>query len=191
MERGSRILAALGTWVLVGGLVACGGGAFDPDYDARPDTVTLYSLARPELDLPSAYDFTRRRTIDVQDPGATGNWDLVLDTRDGELAFLAPRVLGIDSDAAIARLDGRTFEEVERAPADTAVYRALEPVPVEMGTVYVVRTRLASSGFGFGLCNFFAKLEPLEIRRELQSVTFVFDANPVCDDRRLVPPDDD
>lgn len=187
MKTAARITAALALLVAATRLAACGGDPFRADWTQNPDTAVLFSLARPEINLSSAFDFVGRRTVEVQRPGATGSWDLLLDSRDGNLVFLSPGALGIDSDAAIARLESRTFDEVEEAPSDTAAYVRDEPVPLETGSVYVIRTRLSRTTFR--LCNFFSKLEPLAVDTDRGSVTFVFDGNPFCDDRRLVPPD--
>jgi hypothetical protein len=80
-----------------------------------------------------------------------------------------------------------SFDEVTRAPSDTTVYAATDPVPLDLGTVYVVRTNEAVGSFG-RLCNYFAKLEPLELSVENGTVLFVFDSNPICNELDLVPP---
>jgi hypothetical protein len=175
--------------LLLGGVLsACGDDPFQVDWTVNPDTVLLYSLERPELNLPSAFNFDRRTTIRVEAPTATGAWDLAVDTREGSLVFLPPGALGIESEAAIVPLAGIDFDELTEAPADTAVYVRDEAVPVETGTVYVVRTNRVASGFG-RRCVFYAKMEPLEVDGAEGSVRFVFDSSPVCNDRDLVPPD--
>ncbi|NIT86093.1 MAG: hypothetical protein GWN82_04050, partial [Gemmatimonadetes bacterium] len=49
------------------------------------DTVLLYSLARPELNLVSAYNFLQGAPIQVEEPNATGVWDVAVDTRGGAI----------------------------------------------------------------------------------------------------------
>jgi len=165
---------------------SCGGDPFNIPWTAAPDTVLLYSMARPELNLPSAFNFNRRTTVRVEAPGSTGNWDLALDTRKGKLVFLPPRALGVDSRARIASFPGMRFDELLEAPSDTTVYTSTEPVPVELNTVYVVRTGRSPGAFGRS-CVYSAKLEPLDIDVEGGTLTFVFDSNPVCNSLALVP----
>jgi hypothetical protein len=176
----SRLAGAL----LVVSAVACGDDPFQVNWEARPDTILLYSLARPELGLPSAFNFNRRQFIEIENPGATGNWDLALDTQDGDLVFLMPGAMGIQSRARIATLEGMTFEEVRVAPADTAAYEGFDPVPVELGPIYVVQTDQT------GQCVYYSKLEALEADVTLGTLRLLYDGSPVCNSRELVPPQD-
>lgn len=187
MKSAARITVALAVFAVATRLAACGGNPFEPRWNENADTVVLFSLARPEINLASAFDFAGRRPVEVQAPGATGSWDVALDTQDGQLVLLPPGALAIESDAGIARLEGTSFAAVEEAPRDTAAFVRDEPVPVETGSVYVVRTRLTRSTFR--LCNRYAKFEPLTVSPGTGTLTFVFDTNPLCDDRRLIPPD--
>lgn len=181
----TRLAAAF----LVLTLAACDDDPFAIRWEVAPDTVLLYSLARPELGLPSAFNFNQRRLIRVEDPGATGSWDLALDTEGGELVLLVPGAMGIESRARITQLEGMTFEEVRKAPADTAAYISDVPVPVELGPIYVVQTGESRGSFG-RLCVYYAKMEALEVDLELGTLQFVYDSSPVCNDRDLVPPED-
>lgn len=186
MPLGSRCLVLAAAAVLTVLLPACGDNPFESRWTAMPDTALLHSLARPELNLNSAFDFVNRRARRVEAPGATGSWDVAVDTRGQELVFLAPRALEIESDAGIAPFPDMSFDEVTRAPSDSADYAYDEPVPVEAGTTYVVQTRESRGSFG-RLCFFYAKLEPLDVRVEEGTVRFLYDVNTVCDDRDLVP----
>ena len=171
------------------GLVACEArNPFDIGWTQSPDTVLLYSLARPELNLPSAFGFHLRVAHVLESPGATGNWDVVLDTQDARLVFLLPQVLGIPSESRIIELPGLGFDDVREAPADSTAYISDEPVPLGFGSVYVIRTHVGPDRFGFN-CVFYAKLEALEIDVPLGTLRFVYDANPLCNDRDLIPPD--
>lgn len=171
----------VGTW-----LAACDDNLLEPRWASDIDTVQLFTLARPELNLPSAFSFNDRRTHRVEGVGATGNWDLALDTREGGLVFMPPGALSITSRAGISVREGVTFEEVREAPTDTAEYSTAEPVPVEVSTVYAVRTHQIAGSFG-RRCVFFAKMEVVEIDAEVGTVMFRYEANPVCNDPRLVP----
>jgi hypothetical protein len=124
--RPVRIAALL---VLALGSVAC-DDPFEVRWDARPDTALIYSLARPETSLPSAFNFFLRIPLVVESPGSTGQWDVALDTEGGQLVLLPPRALGINSRARIAALPGVDFNEVSEAPQDTAAYVSNGSVPL-------------------------------------------------------------
>lgn len=171
------------------GLASCDDDPFRINWEESPDTVLLYSLARPELNLPSAFNLNRRQTIQVEAPGATGAWDIAVDTQDGEIVLLTPGAMGLDSRARITQVTGVTFGEVRKAPADTAVYQADEPVTVELGPIYIVQTGESTGAFGTR-CVYYAKLEALDIDPDLGTLRFVYDSNPVCNNRDLVPPGD-
>jgi hypothetical protein len=170
------------------GLATCGGDPFAFPWVISPDTVLLYSLARPELNLEAAFNFNNRRKVRVEAATATGTWDVAVDTRDGQIVLLPPGALGISSKASVVALPGLSFDDVLEAPEDTAVYSRFEPVPVQMGTVYVVKTGRSPGIFGTS-CSYYAKLEPLVIDVEGGTLRFVFDASPVCNSLRLIPPD--
>ena len=79
------------------GLAACGDDPFIFPWLPAPDTVLLYSLARPELNLEAAYNFNDRVRVRVEAATATGTWDVAVDTRGGQIVFLPPGALGISS----------------------------------------------------------------------------------------------
>ncbi len=181
------MLAAILSAGLIGTL-GCGDDPFAIRWVEAPDTVLLYSLVRPELNLLSAFSFINRTSVRIEAPGATGTWDVAVDTRGGGIVLLPPGALGVDSKAAISPMPGMTFEEVIEAPEDTVLYSRLDAVPMALGTVYVVRTSQYQGSFGTR-CSNYAKLEPLVIDPVGGTLTFVYDASPVCNDRRLIPPD--
>lgn len=184
----ARLAAVVAVLGVVASTAACGDDPFAVRWVATPDTVTLFSLARPQLNLPSAFDFRNRTAVVVESPGSTGSWDMAVDTRDGRIVMLPARVLGVDSRAAIVPLPGMTYEELVEAPADTALYIQDRPVPVELGSVYVIRTRRAVGSFGTR-CFYYAKMQPLSTDVGSGTFTFFYDAARVCNDRRLIPPD--
>lgn len=180
-----RLLASVAAFLFLSGItVACGSDPFTITWVATPDTAVLYSLARPELGLPSAFGFYGRARIVVEAPGTSSAWDMALDTRDGRLALVPPGALNIVNEARITVIEGASFDDVTEAPADTTLYTATGPAFLELGNVYVVKTRKQSTTFGF--CSLYAKLEPLVVDPEVGSFTFVFDFNPRCEDRKLV-----
>lgn len=183
--RGSGAARPLCLALLALGLAAC--DPFEFQWTPQPDTVLIHSLARPELNLESGFNFNFRVPVVVESPGATGQWDVALDTQGDELVFLPPGALGINSRARITALPGLAFNEVLEAPPDTAVYVSNRPLTVTRGTIYVVQTGELTGSFG-QRCVYFAKLEPLVLDVAGGRLTFVYDANPVCNDPRLVPP---
>lgn len=182
----SAILAAVVS-VASAGAVACGDDPFRVDWIESPDTVTLHALASPMMNVASAFDFINRMSVRVETPNATGNWDVVVDARGGQVVLIPPGALGVASKSQVAVLPGRKLADVTEAPADTALYSARVPVPAQLGNVYVWRTRQSLGSWGM-VCVYYAKMEPLAVDPAGGTLTFAFDASPVCNDRSLVPP---
>jgi len=158
------------------------------EWEAEVDTVTLYSADRPEHQgLPAAYDIRATRTMRVEDPGSTGNWDFALTGGAGSPLTLTPlgAFFDVSNNAGVATVADATFEELETAPADADEYVVDESVTIDPDVVYVIRSRQG------GGCMNFAKLEPLELDADAGTFTFRLTANPTCNDRALVPPEDD
>lgn len=175
--------------LLLLGTTACDDDPFRVRWEASADTVTLYSLARPELNLPSAFNFVARAPVRIESPTVGDAWDVAVDTRNGAIVLLPPRVLGVASSrAGIARTTSATFEGLTRAPADSTAYTMDEAVPVEVGTIYAIQTRQVPGLYGT-LCVYYGKFEPLALDPALGAFTFQYDVSPVCNDRRLIPPD--
>ncbi|MBI4540335.1 MAG: hypothetical protein HY704_12600 [Gemmatimonadetes bacterium] len=167
-------------------LAACDDDFFDFRWTASPDTAVIYSLARPELGPPSAFDFLARQPVRIEAPTATGRWDVALDTRDGRLELLPPGALGVQSMARILLLADTSFDAVNEAPGDSSRYVADRPLPLRSGAVYVVRTHEEIS---FGQrCPHYGKFTPVAVDEVAGTLRFLFDVNPFCSDRRLVPP---
>ncbi len=167
---------------------ACDDDPFAVRWVVNPDTVKLYALSRPEPNLVSGYDFFPRRPVRIEAPTTGDDWDLAVDVRDGQFVWLPPGSLGIPSDAAVAVLEGETFESATEAPEDTAAYVMDAPIPIVLGTIYVVRTRQHPGFFGT-LCNYYGKIEPLAADFRSGSVYFQFDVSQACNNLDLIPPD--
>ncbi|MFH1765263.1 MAG: hypothetical protein ABIF09_13830 [Gemmatimonadota bacterium] len=173
---------------LLAGAMACDDDLYKINWEENPDTAYLYSLARPELNLLSAFDFISRIPIRIESPNATGQWDMVLDTQEGKLVLLPPGAVGIfGSRARIIPMGNIPFEEVLKAPSDTTLYVGDEAVPVETGHVYIIRTRQQSGLYGQS-CVYYGKFEPLEQDPVAGTLSFLFDVSPVCNSRKLYPP---
>jgi hypothetical protein len=173
---------------LLPALAACDDDLFRVDWVESPDTVLLYSLARPELNLLSAFDFINRVAVRIESPNATGRWDLVVDTQEGDLVFLPPEAVGVTgSKARIIPMGPVRFEDLRTAPSDTTLYIGHQAVPIVLGHTYVIRTR-QEQGFYGQICVFYGKLEALAKDLDAGTVTIVFDASPVCNSRKLYPP---
>jgi hypothetical protein len=163
---------------------------FGPQFwNPAPWEVTLYSASRAEyIGLVSAVDIVSDpvQGISIEAPGATGQWDLVLVDQPGGLA-LAPvgAVGGTPSRAGIAVIQGQAFIDVAEAPRDADAY-SQQPVLLQTGVVYVIRSRRANCGFTTGVR--YAKVQPIEIDQQRGIFRFAVVRNPYCDDRALVPP---
>ena len=173
---------------LLVGLAAC-DDPFVARWDNVPDTVRLYSLARPEPNLPSGFGFWEKVTVQIETPGSTGRWDIALDTENGSLVLKPPGALGISARAGIVTLGPVPFDEVREAPGDTLLYEVDDPVTVTAGTVYIIRTNRRTGNFGSS-CVHYAKMEPVAIDAAGGELQFRFVRNPLCNDRSLVPPED-
>jgi hypothetical protein len=183
--RSLALAAIIGTSA---GVAGCSGNPFQLNWSASPDTALIYSLTRPEINLPSGFDFALRNTVEIQKPGSTGNWDVLLDTEAGELVLRAPGFYEIDSEARIAVFENMSFDQILKAPRDTADYISDRGVPMRLGTTYVIQTHLSTDRFG-QRCRFYAKMEPLVLNVAQGTMEFLFDRNPLCEDLDLVPPD--
>ncbi len=182
------------TWLaafLVGvTLAGCDEGFPRRSFSTVPDTVSLFSLSRLEhIGLPSAYTFAAGvqfpQAVIVEAPDNTGQWDVaVVDEATGLALAPAGFFPAISVRPALARIAGETLESLERAPGDEDAYNDSTPELAAPGDLFVVRTRQV------GRCVYFAKLEILEADDVDGSLTFHFIANPNCNDRVMVPPED-
>ena len=159
-----------------------------PLWTAVTDTAVIYSLAKPQLDLLSAFNFRERAPVRIETTGGATQWDIALDTRAGQLVLLPPGALGVQSAGRIMRLANSTFASVEEAPKDTLVYSATQALPVDLKSVYVIKTDRRVTEFG-GACSYYAKMAPIAADVAAGTLRFIYDASPLCNDRKLVPPD--
>lgn len=187
-----RLSGALGLALLLGlgslVLSACGDDPFAVTWQNAPDTAEVYSRARSELYLPTAFNFPGRRPVYVEEPTSEVRWDMLVDTDGDGLVMLPTRAVGVVSTAGIFLVGGTDFEEVREAPGDSTRYVRDEPVEVVVGNVYVIRSHSERGAFG-ERCIYYSKMQPLEEDVANGVLTFLFDTNPICNDRNLIAPD--
>jgi hypothetical protein len=185
--RVPRTLLGAALLLLVSVLPACGEDPFLFRWTENPREAFLYSLDRDERNRPSAFEMAQGRRVVLESAAAAGLWDFALDTRDGVLVFLPPRSVGVQSRAGMVEFPNMRYDEVLEAPGDTAAYTTREPLPVRMGSIYVVRTREQPGPFG-QVCVFYGKVQPLEVDPVAGTLLFRFDTSPDCNNPSLVPP---
>jgi len=168
---------------------ACGDDPFRIEWSENPAEATLYAMDRQELNRPSAFDMLQRRRVVLESPQSQGRWDFALDRQGGSLVLLPPQALGVTSRAGIAPMPGVAFDDLREAPSDTTRYITREPVPVQVGNTYAVRTHEQRGRFG-QICTYYGKLEVVSLRPEDGVLIFRHDTSPECNSRRLVPRND-
>jgi hypothetical protein len=188
--RSGRLVVALLALPL---LAACDDPFGPLVWDATPDTATIWSASRTGLvGRPAAFDFALAvAPVFVESATATNSWDVVLVDVGGRLSLApASHFGGQGTRAAIAVRPNTTLDAVTRAPSDTSSYLRT-PVPLETGSVYVIRTRTDVCEGGFSTGTRYAKIRPLTIDEQGGSLTFELVRNPYCSNRNFIPPDDD
>jgi hypothetical protein len=174
---------------LLMGLNACSDDPFSYEWYDTPDTTVLYSMQTPiEDQLSSGFNFYERAVVQIETPGATGNWDVALDTRNGALVLLPPGALGVTARAAVASLGAIPFGDVTEAPGDTLLYELEDPIPLTLNHVYVVRTNRRLGSFGSS-CVYYAKMSPLGLDVAAGIMLFQYVASPICNNRSLLSPE--
>ena len=167
---------------------ACDDGFGPQPWDATPDTITLFSASRLDLlGQPTAYDFVNRITIRVEQPGTANGWDVLLSGTSALQLNPASAFQGQNSRAAIATITNATFDALTEAPGDTASY-STNPITIQTGGVYVVRTRRYACSFSTAVN--FAKIKAVSVDAAAGKARFAVVRNPYCNDRSFVPPED-
>lgn len=165
----------------------CGNSLGPQEWTPTPDTVTLFSVSRSDYTgMPSGLDFVTGQTVAIE--GATaGGFDVVLAEQGGSLVLLpVDAISGSVTGVGVSAITGTSFDDLQEAPSDTSKYVRASAVPLEAGSVYVVRSRQSSCGYISG--QWYAKVQPLALDESQGTARIRFVRNPFCDDRNLVPP---
>lgn len=175
--------------LVLAGSLSCGGDLnFDFPRPAQPLETTLYDLVAGPVDRPSGFDVVAGRgrglprSVRVDQ---SGEWDVAFALLDGQAVWL-PRGFfeSAKPSAGIVELN-RAFDEILEAPADRELFERENPVPVSVGSVYVIRSR---NDPALNLpCRLFAKLGVEAIEGDPVRVRFRYLWNPNCDQRNLTP----
>jgi hypothetical protein len=168
-------------------LAGCGEDPFLFRWTENPREALLYSLDRAERNRPSAFEMLSGEPVVLESAAAAGRWDFALSFENGELVFLPPRAVGVQSRAGIVPYPNTRFDELRTAPSDTTLFVTDKSVPVRMGSTYVVRTR-EQTGFYGEICRYYGKVQPLEVDLVQRTLRFRFDTSPDCNNPSLVPP---
>jgi hypothetical protein len=185
-------LAAFLSILVAASLAAC-DDAFGPRFwDPTPDTVEIYSVSRAELfGFPSAYDIVQLRSVLVESPAATGQWDFLLAEENGEFLLVPAGAFGgIVSRAGIASVTADSLGGIDNAPSDSARF-STQPVVIRPGAFYVLRTRRETCEGGFGSGVRYGKMHALSVDAARGVFRFAIVRNPFCNDRSLIPPEDE
>jgi hypothetical protein len=168
---------------------ACSDPFASQDWDGTAVQATLYSASRDSyVGRPSAFDLASSppRVVAIESEAGAGSWDVILvDSANGLALESAATFEGITSRARIAVINNTSFDNVGSAPGDTTKY-SIGPVPLTLGSVYVIRSRTASCALQAG--PIYAKLQPTAIDVTTGTFTFNYVANPNCNDRSLTAP---
>ncbi len=148
------------------------------------DTVSLYSLARPELlDRPSAYDFISYSAVVVESTARLDprGFDMAVSELDGAFVALPSGMFqNFDIAPGIAvDSSGTSWDDLVLAPRDG--YVTDSAVPLRTGWLYAVKSRRDRAG-----CNHYGKFQVLNIATTGE-VELRVAANTFCNRRDLLP----
>jgi hypothetical protein len=168
-------------------LMGCGDDPFLVRWTENPTEEVLFALDREELNKVSAFDMRFRTSMVIERSVTEGKWDFAVERQGDQMMILPPGALGVESTAALVPFAGTEYDEVMSAPADTLLYISEQPIPIDLTTIYVVRTHQHSASYG-GTCVYYGKIQPLEVDLEVGTFRFLHDASPDCNNLSLLPP---
>jgi hypothetical protein len=147
------------------------------------DTLTLFALHGTPVQSPSGYSVfegpvrtDRQRDFDFA-------YDLIIANTDTTRYFLPQAVLDLRVNNSVnpgLQRRAEEFDQIRKAPSNG--YITQDSLPIEVGQVYIVRSRLAGCGVPL-----YAKLEVLSVDDAMGTVDFQVLANINCGYKRLTP----
>ncbi len=186
--RNSRNLLPLLTLVTALAAVGCNDTTGLNNWDATPDTVTLYSASRAELSgLQSGFDFTSPRAVIVESVSTAEGFDFVVTDQGGSFLLMPSGALLAQSNrAGLAKVPATDLTSIRQAPSDTAAFEQKVAVPVQPGDFLVVRSRRVSCLLS--TASYYAKMQVLAVDPVGGTLRFAYARNPFCSNQSLVPP---
>lgn len=173
-------------------MTACDDPFANQPWSAVPDTLTLFSAARDDYaGIPAALNIAGSSVsvVAIDQAGAAAEWDFLLNEEEGALVLVPSGIVpGLESRAGLFRSDETTLEAVTRAPSGSDSYSS-EAVALELNAIYVLRSRRAGCGFTSG--SNYGKMKVVALDVALGTAQLAVVRNPYCDDRDLIPPEDD
>lgn len=171
---------------LASGLAACDDPFGGREAFLVSDTVTLAAPSTDSLNMGSALNLLGAGLVvfpeRIGDAFPQPSWDVALRVVDGQLLLRPSPTDARRIGARITRARDVDFAGSRRAPESREEY-AVDPVALEVGRVYFVRSR-AYGQAGIRCVNF-AKVQPLELSAAAGTARFAVVANGICNDRRL------
>ena len=146
------------------------------------DTVTLHALQGTPISAPSGFDLLLVQTArtDRQD----GTFDIAFDIVDSRALIFTTGKLGLAARSAIQTSD-RAFHDITLAPLED--YERDVAITVEVGSVFIVRSRPTTSGCAFFLGQLprYGKFEVLSLDLQTRQITLQTLVNRNCGYRNL------
>jgi hypothetical protein len=175
--------------IALSGATACGSDVnTDWPRPSEPLDMSLYDLVSGPIDRSSAVNVVSGRSrgfptsirVDLIE-----TWDIAFAVLDGEAVWL-PRGFfeGFEPSSGILEAE-RDVDQLSEAPEDRELYEAENPVPVQEGFTYIIRSR---SDPALSLpCRIYAKVRVDAVLEDPARIDFVILWNPNCDNRNLTP----
>lgn len=154
------------------------------------DTVTIGAPSVVADSVPTALDVASLDQISIlggrfpERPSDANDWDVTLRLQNGTFSLLPRGAVGVESNRAgiTDPIAGTTFEDLDEAPASSR-FKTGTGVPVALGSVYVVRSRVFACG---GFSGFqFAKIQPVAVDVAAGTVRLAVATSFRCQDNRL------
>lgn len=186
MSRISLSSFRLALFAGVGVGLACGGDPGLPPaaYENAVDTVELWALHGTNIGTPSGLDLVSGLAVrpEMGDP-----FDFAFDIDDSGFTLLYPLGMLGGSETAGLQVSPRSFDDVLRAPLEDYVVDSV--TTIEVGTVFVARSRAAAEGCSVltGALPRYGKFEVLGIDAVARTVTLQSLVNLNCGYRQLEP----